>query len=574
MPIDRYRDDQSKELADYSFSQNENHSAITDFASGAWSSLKYSAVQSPLTGASQLIDYAAGTKLEEHTKFFDRPEAAQFGSAAWAGQTVGGTIGGALPFVLMARVAGPGAASKMETSSTYGILTGQSLNPVLKSVAAGAAFNAVFTPVEHGEGFVDARLRNAAVGGITWGALTSTSIGLKGLGMHSFNAQAIAEANGVAAAARYTEGLLANSTLRTVLKNDAFIGAAGGVVGGVTNAQLQSVLAGRGLASLSETVQSASTFALGGALMGGANSAWEKVRPTSGIRGARTLEDITKMADATVSVNAPPRYFYDKLAEHLAPQTGRRAWLNNDNQTMNNMLTQSHLSAAEKASVVRASQDLVKGLEALHDVGPIATIYGSARMKSDTFAYQRGRLTGALLSKEGYAVMTGGGPGLMEAGNRGAYQAGGKSIGVNLELPKEQGTNGYQTINLQHKDFGTRNDILRSHEVGVVEKGGLGSVYELAEELTHLQTKMKGPTPVYIVSEAPYKHFDRMVKEMEQQGLVSKGDSKLYKLVRSPFEIVKDLVSRNTPQTPPAPAKPAGSSSSSSWFNFGTPAHI
>ena len=535
--------------------QRAGGSAMSDFAASAWSSFKYSLVQSPLTGATQLIDKVAGTHLEQNTKFFNKPDQVEFGSAGWVGQTVGGTIGSAVPFILMSRVAGPGAAAKMETSATYGLMSKGAVAPVLKSVAAGVAYNGVFTPVEEGENFVGARVRNMAVGGLTWGSLTATSIGLKGLGMRSFNEQAIAEAKGLTAAAKYTEGLLANNTFRSVMKNDIFAGSAGGIVGGITHAQGHSLLSGKGFASAEETVQSATTFAFGGALMGGTNIAYEKLRPTSGVKGARTLEEMTKMAEATRDPNAPPRYFYDNLAEQSAHlSTGKHEHVSS---SLRSIVEKSRLSQSDQSMVVRAHQDLVAGLEAVRENAPVATMYGSARTRSDTFAYQRGRLTSALLAKEGYAVMTGGGPGMMEAGNRGAYEAGGRSIGVSIELPHEKVGNGYQTVILKAKDFGPRKEVLRTNDLAVVEKGGIGSVDEMAEILTHLQTRMKEPTPVYIMYEKPYQHFDRMMKEMEKQGLISKGDRDLYRMVRSPHDIIADLRTRRV-ANPSTPAQQSG----------------
>ena len=521
-------------------------SALSEFVDGAWSSFKYSLVQSPLTGVTQLADKVAGTHWEQSTKLFEKPEHVEFGSAGWVGQTVGGTIGSAVPFLLMSRVAGPGAAARMETSATYGLMSRGAVAPILKSVGAGIAYNGIFTPVEEGEDFVGARMRNMAVGGLTWGSLTATSIGLKGLGMRAFNEQAIAEAKGLTAASKYTEGILANNAFRSVLKNDIFVGSAGGIVGGITHAQGNSLLSGNGFASAGDTVQSATTFAFGGALMGGANIAYEKYRPTSGVHGARTLEEMTKMAESTRDPHAPPRYFYDKLADEGVANDGYRS---GSNTNLLSMVEQSRLSLADRNMVVRAHQDLVEGLEAVRENAPVATMYGSARTRSDTFAYQRGRLTSALLAKEGYAVMTGGGPGMMEAGNRGAYEAGGRSIGVSIELPHEKVGNGYQTVILKAKDFGPRKEILRTNDLAVVEKGGIGSVDEMAEILTHLQTRMKEPTPVYIMYEKPYQHFDRMMKEMEKQGLISKGDRDLYRMVRSPFDIIKDLRARKAATT-------------------------
>jgi uncharacterized protein (TIGR00730 family) len=528
--------------ADSGKSQTSTRSAMEDFAAGAWSSFKYSLVQSPLTGATQLIDKVAGTNLEQSTKYFAKPEHAEFGSSAWAGQTVGGTIGGAIPFLVMARVAGPGAGAKMETSAHYALMNRGAIAPIAKAALAGAGYNAIFTPNEEGEDFLTARTRNMLVGSVTWGGMTAASIGLKGLGMRAFNQQAIAEANGLTAAKAYTEGILANNTFRAVMKNDMFVGAAGGVVGGVIDVQGKSLLAGNGFASAHDTFQAATTFALGGAMMGGANIAYEKYKPTSGVKGVRTLEDMTRLAESTRDPNAPPRWHYDKIAEQDAALAG--GLLKTPDFKLVDSQTMSLLPLADQAMLNRANLDVIAGLKTIRENGPIATMYGSARTKSDTFAYQRGRYTSALLSQEGYTMNTGGAGGIMEAGNRGAYERGGKSIGSSLELPHERLGNGYQTHILKFAEFGPRKQVLREHDVAIVEKGGIGSVDEMAELITHLQTKKKDPVPVYIMSELPYKHFDNMMRAMEKDGLISKGDRDLYQIVSDPRDIIKDLRQR------------------------------
>lgn len=528
--------------ADSGKSQTSTRSAMEDFAAGAWSSFKYSLVQSPLTGATQLIDKVAGTNLEQSTKYFAKPEHAEFGSSAWAGQTVGGTIGGAIPFLVMARVAGPGAGAKMETSAHYALMNRGAIAPIAKAALAGAGYNAIFTPNEEGEDFLTARTRNMLVGSVTWGGMTAASIGLKGLGMRAFNQQAIAEANGLTAAKAYTEGILANNTFRAVMKNDMFVGAAGGVVGGVIDVQGKSLLAGNGFASAHDTFQAATTFALGGAMMGGANIAYEKYKPTSGVKGVRTLEDMTRLAESTRDPNAPPRWHYDKIAEQDAALAG--GLLKTPDFKLVDSQTMSLLPLADQAMLNRANLDVIAGLKTIRENGPIATMYGSARTKSDTFEYQRGRYTSALLSQEGYTMNTGGAGGIMEAGNRGAYERGGKSIGSSLELPHERLGNGYQTHILKFAEFGPRKQVLREHDVAIVEKGGIGSVDEMAELITHLQTKKKDPVPVYIMSELPYKHFDNMMRAMEKDGLISKGDRDLYQIVSDPRDIIKDLRQR------------------------------
>ncbi len=162
---------------------------MSDFAAGAWSSFKYSLVQSPLTGATQLIDKVAGTHMEQNSKFFNKPEQVEFGSAGWVRSNIRRNN----------RLCGSIHSYESCCRSRRGCKNGNFGNlwidvqgrncPVFKSVAAGVAYNGVLTPVEEGEDFVGARVRNMAVGGLTWGSLTATSIGLKGLGMRSLTSK-------------------------------------------------------------------------------------------------------------------------------------------------------------------------------------------------------------------------------------------------------------------------------------------------------------------------------------------------------------------------------------------------
>ncbi|HEY9784091.1 MAG TPA: LOG family protein, partial [Candidatus Obscuribacterales bacterium] len=132
----------------------------------------------------------------------------------------------------------------------------------------------------------------------------------------------------------------------------------------------------------------------------------------------------------------------------------------------------------------------------------------------------------------------------MEASNRGAYQAGGRSIGVSLELPWEQSSNGYQTTVLTHANYFTRKEILRAHDAAVIEMGGYGTLDEFAEVLTHIQTQKKVGTPIYLIESKATKRFDKYVRELESEGTISKGDRDLYIMVKGPDDVIHDLARR------------------------------
>jgi hypothetical protein len=150
-------------------------------------------------------------------------------------------------------------------------------------------------------------------------------------------------------------------------------------------------------------------------------------------------------------------------------------------------------------------------------------------------------LLGGLLAQDGYAVKTGGAGGIMEGANRGAYEAGGQSIGVNLELPHEPyGGNGYQTISLDHQNFASRKEILRQSNAFVVEDGGLGTLDEYAELMTHIQTAKAEQTPIFVYQDS-WSPIHDLLSNMYKRGTISKSDFNLFRMVRSPYEIQAQL---------------------------------
>jgi uncharacterized protein (TIGR00730 family) len=144
---------------------------------------------------------------------------------------------------------------------------------------------------------------------------------------------------------------------------------------------------------------------------------------------------------------------------------------------------------ADPWRVLRILSEFVEGFDALNGVGPAITVFGSARTRPDDPYYAYGRALGAALARRGFAVITGGGPGMMEAVNRGCHEAGGLSVGCNIELPHEQKLNAYVDLGVEFRYFFVRKNMFVKYARGfVIFPGGLGTLDELFESLTLAQT--------------------------------------------------------------------------------------
>lgn len=188
---------------------------------------------------------------------------------------------------------------------------------------------------------------------------------------------------------------------------------------------------------------------------------------------------------------------------------------------------------------LRILGEFVDGFDALARVGPCVTVFGSARLPADHPDYLAAEQVGRGLAERGYAVITGGGPGIMEAANKGAYNAGGMSIGCNIELPHEQRGNEFVNLSIDFRYFFVRKTMFVKYSEGfVVFPGGFGTLDELFEALTLIQTgKAKGfPVVLYgSVFWAPLMDFIR--DTLAAQGLISEGDLDLVSMCDSPEEI-------------------------------------
>lgn len=185
--------------------------------------------------------------------------------------------------------------------------------------------------------------------------------------------------------------------------------------------------------------------------------------------------------------------------------------------------------------------EFLRGFRRLHFVGPCVTVFGSARFSEDHPYYQLARDTGARLAQAGFTVMTGGGPGIMEAANRGAKEAGGRSVGCNIELPHEQKPNAYLDIMVNFKHFFVRKTMLVKYSYAFIAlPGGYGTLDEIFEALTLIQTGKIQNFPVVLLGTEFWQPLEEMLRaRMLREGTISAADLALIHLTDSPQEAVE-----------------------------------
>ena len=172
--------------------------------------------------------------------------------------------------------------------------------------------------------------------------------------------------------------------------------------------------------------------------------------------------------------------------------------------------------------------EFIKGFRTLHFVGPCVTVFGSARFKEDHIYYKQAQKISGEIAKLGFTIMTGGGPGIMEAANRGARDVGGRSVGCNIVLPHEQSQNPYLDKWVNIKYFFVRKNLLMKYSYAfVVMPGGFGTLDEYFEALTLIQTKMISQFPIIIFDKEFHKDIMEHTEVMKQEGTISEEDLKL-----------------------------------------------
>jgi uncharacterized protein (TIGR00730 family) len=185
--------------------------------------------------------------------------------------------------------------------------------------------------------------------------------------------------------------------------------------------------------------------------------------------------------------------------------------------------------------------EFVEGFEALAECHPSVSIFGSTRVKPEDEVYQKAERIGQLLAENGFGVITGGGPGVMEAANKGASLAGGKSIGINIELPLEQAPNPYTNINLTFHYFFVRKVMFIKYAVAyIILPGGFGTMDELFESITLIQTHKIKPFPVILMGSKYWKGLLDWIKEVVlKEGKISPADLEILQVTDEPEEIIK-----------------------------------
>jgi uncharacterized protein (TIGR00730 family) len=207
---------------------------------------------------------------------------------------------------------------------------------------------------------------------------------------------------------------------------------------------------------------------------------------------------------------------------------------------------QDEFTRTDTWRVFRIMGEFVEGFDDLATITRGVSIFGSARTASDNPQYKAAQETAALLARAGYAVITGGGPGIMEAANRGAFEAGGISIGCNIELPFEQYANPYLTRSLTFKYFFVRKTMFVKYSTAfIIFPGGFGTLDELFEALTLIQTRKIKNFPVVLFGTVYWGGMLDWVKGlMLSEGKISEADLGLIHLTDSPAEAV-DIVVRS-----------------------------
>lgn len=205
---------------------------------------------------------------------------------------------------------------------------------------------------------------------------------------------------------------------------------------------------------------------------------------------------------------------------------------------------------SEPWRVFRIMSEFVEGFETLSKISPAVSIFGSSRARRRSKYYRLAERTARALARAGYTIITGGGPGIMEAANKGAKEAGGGSVGLNIELPQEQHPNPYVTTLLNFRYFFARKMMFVKYSCAfVIFPGGFGTMDEFFESLTLIQTHKIEPFPVVLMGSEywhPLVHWLR--NSMLPEGCISGADLQLFRVMDDPAEAVRYITAETTPK--------------------------
>lgn len=208
------------------------------------------------------------------------------------------------------------------------------------------------------------------------------------------------------------------------------------------------------------------------------------------------------------------------------------------------MLQKTDFTSEDTWRIFRIMAEFVEGFELLSKVGLAVSIFGSARVRPGDPDYEKAVEIAKGLSKAGFSIITGGGPGIMEAGNKGASIAKGESIGLNIQLPMEQYPNPYATLEMNfHYFFCRKVMFVKYADAFIIMPGGYGTLDEFSEALTLIQTKKITRFPVILVDSKYWGPLlDWLKNTVQAQGKISKEDLELIKVVDDPKEVVREIV--------------------------------
>jgi len=201
----------------------------------------------------------------------------------------------------------------------------------------------------------------------------------------------------------------------------------------------------------------------------------------------------------------------------------------------------NYLAKEESWRMFRIIGEMVEGFDKLSGIEPAVTIYGSARIQPGDEQYKKTEEIACRLGEIGFSIITGGGSGVMEAANKGALEAGVKSVGVNIELPEEQVPNAYSSISLSFSHFFVRKVMLVKYATAfVIMPGGLGTMDELTEVLTLMQTHKIKPFPVILFNSVYWKGFLEWLKNITlAKGYISEEDLRLLRVCNDTDEVIE-----------------------------------
>lgn len=206
-------------------------------------------------------------------------------------------------------------------------------------------------------------------------------------------------------------------------------------------------------------------------------------------------------------------------------------------------LIEARTPEKEMERLGRINQEFENSFKKLFNIGPAVTVFGSARYKEGHPYYKMTVETGRKLAEAGFTVLTGGGPGLMEAANKGAFEAGGKSYGLNIILPHEQKPNPYVHDSIEFRYFFIRKVMLVKYSCAfVIMPGGLGTLDELYEAATLIQCKKIGPFPVLLMNRKFWKDLISLTKHQLNEGAVGVEELGFARRVNTPEEAIKTIL--------------------------------